>query len=424
MKMPSSLRPSLRRGLSFLSLFLLIFCHGQNPDARRLRPRGCGEKPHCPRGAGDIAGRRAKNPTRKRAPRPISRLRVLFAAHRGGRAVSTHNAGRWGSPNGSRGRASCAPDTAPIRWRRGLSIKNFQKVRSELVYRVKEAWYALFENKKLTAIELKNEALLMTAKRDYTRQMVHGTAKLTDGLQVEAMIDAAAVELAILEEQERLLRLRFNTLLRRPPKAPVALPDTLAIKERPRKASGIHHPALRNLHLKMAATEARRKQVTWQRWPHFGVGVNYARVERVPTERVVDKDIVGSTLRMSLPVWRAKYRAAVREIDLKKTALQAEYEGMKDSIHISRQTAWYQASKAYKRIALYERQMEKTRQIVALTTADYENGADNFESILDEQSEVLAYERQYYRAVREYCVALSQLDYLTTEVETYAGRKK
>lgn len=317
-----------------------------------------------------------------------------------------------------------AAERTVSRLRARAQHKEFIAARAQLIHQVKAAWYALYENKKLLAAQEQHMALLASLQAHQRARLTGGQVALADRLQTDVMMDIATTDIAILQEEEKILRLRFNTLLHRRDDTPVVLNDSLRTEDMvpPRQSSPtVRHPTLTALDFDIQAAVAQKRLAQWQRLPQVGIGLDYVLVgehrAEVPNS---GQDIVAPVLRMNIPIFGAKYQAAIREANYQQQALVAAKEAANNAFVLSYKTAWYETDKAYRLSALYTEQLKKTTQIIQLMLAAYRNGEETIERLLSVQQQHLSYERKLHRAAKDYYVALSELNYLTnTNDEEY-----
>ena len=173
--------------------------------------------------------------------------------------------------------------------------------------RVKKAWYALYENREHQQLQKKHEALLQNLARTVLVYIEHGRAN-TEGLRVDLKIQAVNAALMVLADEEKVLRLHFNSLLHRDGMSAIALPDTLSLQAPAPYTSDMpslaDHPALQALSLQAKASAFQKKATRWQRWPKVGLGFRYTVVGddegMAPNS---GRDIIMPTVQISLPIW-------------------------------------------------------------------------------------------------------------------------
>ena len=126
---------------------------------------------------------------------------------------------------------------------------------------------------------------------------------------------------------------------------------------------------------------------------------------------------------MSLPIFRGKYKAAVKEAQFTQSAFASSKEDFENNLVSSYEMAWFELDKASQLIELYREQINKTEQAIELLLTAYSNSGKDFEEILRMQQELLKYQIADAIALKDYYTALAKLDYLTAKSEWYEESK-
>ena len=79
--------------------------------------------------------------------------------------------------------------------------------------------------------------------------------------------------------------------------------------------------------------------------------------------------------------------------------------------------AWYELEKSRKLMELYQRQIEKSDQVLKLLLASYSHSGKDFEEVLRIQQNILKYQIAEATAIKDYYLALAKLDYVTGKSE-------
>lgn len=299
----------------------------------------------------------------------------------------------------------------------------FLNAKNELYYKVKAAWYPLYETEKTVQLQIENIEILKSYKRLSTTAFSNDKGSMTDVIRTEIMIEDAETEIELLKELRKPLLIHFNKLLNRPELEKVTLPDSILLSEIHtdyRKDSLLSiNPVLSSYDYKIEATIAEEKLAHKQTLPKFGIGIDYVLVDKRTDVTIPDNgnDILMPMATISLPIFRSKYKAAIREAQLKQTALKNSKYEYENSLSSSYERTYYAVSKANKLYKLYNVQIANTKQVLKLLLIAYSNTGKDFEEILRMQQRLLKYEVAKVTAIKDYYTALAQLDYLTAKSE-------
>jgi len=301
--------------------------------------------------------------------------------------------------------------------------QEFLDARNEIYYEVKKAWYPLYENKQTLQLQEENIEILRTYKRLATTAFKNGKGSLSDALRTDIMIDMAATEIQLLQQEQKPLLVRFNSIFNRPETAVVNILGSLpepSIDMNYRKDSLLQaNPVLTALDLRQQSAQAEEKLAKKQGLPKFGVGLDYVIVSQRNDVTIPDNgnDVLMPMVSMSLPIFRGKYRSAIKEAQYMQDAISAKKEAFINELNSKYANTAYQLSKSYELIKLYDQQIVTTKQVTDLLLTDYSNSGKDYEEVLRMQQQLLKYKIAKIKAIKDYYTALAQLDYITSKSE-------
>lgn len=299
-------------------------------------------------------------------------------------------------------------------------FQEFLDARNRLWYRVASAYYPLYELHTETRIEEENIAILESFKTIANAKFRNEKSPMVDVLRVEIMMDDALTNLEILQQKEKPLLAAFNSLLNRDAQAPVEVIDSVIISPVPedfRRDSLLNgNPALHALELKIRAGEAAEEAAVRQGLPKLGAGLDYVIVGEGPLAAADNgKDVLMPMVSLSIPLFRKKVDAAVKEARLKQEQYALEKNAAENNLTAGYEMAWFEISHQQQLIALYRKQARTSRQSLNLLLGAYENSGNAFEEVLRMQQQLLKYEKLTASSETAYLVALAKLNYLTAK---------
>lgn len=304
--------------------------------------------------------------------------------------------------------------------------QTFLDARNKLYYQVAAAYYPFYELHQWIQIEEENIDILESYKTIAIQKFENGNGNMVDVLRVDIMLKDAQTDLSILYDKEKPLLATFNQFLNREEGAAVVVEDTLAIEPLPvefrRDSLLINHPVLDELELKAKAYVAKERAAFKQGLPKFGLGVDYAIMGK-RTDITSDmaapadngKDALMPMASISIPIFRSKYRAAVKEAQLMQEAYTLQKEEYANSLIAGYEMAWFEVLQQQELIHLYNEQIQETNQALNLLFTAYGNSGNEFEEVLRMQQQLLKYEKMKAAAEVKYYVALAKINYLTAK---------
>lgn len=301
--------------------------------------------------------------------------------------------------------------------------QDFLNTKNELFMQVKSTWYELYEIKRMVLIHEEHKKLHHIHQRLVLATYKNGIGSMTDVIRVDIVLDDIHTEIRLLERQLKPLKVHFNKLLNRVDTLEVLVGDSLSIAiipENYRKDSLLaNHPILKSYDLKYESAQQAEKLAKKQGLPKFGVGLDYVFVEK-RTDMVVSdngKDVFMPTVSMSIPLFRGKYNAAIKEAKYTQEAINYHKEAFANNLISGYELAWYELEKSRELIQLYASQIKKTNQAITLLMRAYSNSGKDFEEVLRMQQKLLKYQMAEATAIKTYYTALAKIDYLTAKTE-------
>lgn len=294
--------------------------------------------------------------------------------------------------------------------------------RNELFFKVKNAWYPLFELEEQIHIQREKLRVLETDKELATIKFQNGVAPMVDAIRADIMIDEVKTEIALFEQKRKPLEVAFNRLLNRDDDVPVTisgvLPEPFANAVARRDSLLTNNPALAVFDKQIQAAVAEEKAVQYQRKPMIGVGLQYMPlVKRKNSDLILPPNkganMVMPMVSVTIPIWRKKYDAAVEERRLMQVAYADMKKEMENDLGSMYAITFYEVEKMTQTIELLNKQQVKTQQAIDLLMAAYSNAGKDFEEVLRLQMQLFRYRMEKISAQTAYQLALVKLDYLT-----------
>jgi outer membrane protein, heavy metal efflux system len=300
------------------------------------------------------------------------------------------------------------------------SYHSFLDARNKLYYQVAAAYYPLYELEKVISIEEKNLEILESYRTITNSLYENGSSPMVDLLRVEIVLEDARTNLNILREKRKPLVTSFNTLLNRDPGVPVEVAGSVDMQTLPgnyRKDSLLAgHPALNALELKVKATRAAEEAAVKQGLPKIGAGLDYVIVgEGTMAASDNGKDVLMPMVSVSIPIFRGKYRAAVREAQLNQERYSLQKKDYSNTLEAGYDMALFELDQQQQLLDLYRKQVGHSQQSLNLLFTSYGNSGKEFEEVLRMQQQLLKYEKLAAEAEAKYQVALARINYLTAK---------
>jgi outer membrane protein TolC len=259
-------------------------------------------------------------------------------------------------------------------------------------------------------------------KRLSTTNFSSGKGAMVDVIRVDIMIDNANTEIQLLRDKLKPLQITFNRLLNRPDSIQVVIVQSTSKMESFNEQISldsliVNNPRLQAIELNMQAASAMEKTANKQGLPTFGVGLDYVIVGERTDLDVPDngKNAFMPMVTMSLPLFRKKYNASVKEAQYTQSALAQKKLDLTNNLVSAYQNEVYNIQKALELLELYDVQIQKTNQAIDLLYSAYSNSGKEFEEVLRMEQQLLKYNMSKSTAFKDYNIAEAKLDYLTAK---------
>lgn len=300
-------------------------------------------------------------------------------------------------------------------------FQNFIDARNRLYFQVASAYYPLYELKDFVRIEQENISILESYKTIATQKFKNGTGTMVDVLRVDIMLKDAQTNLSILRDKEKPLLTTLNKLLNRSENEPVQISDTLKsviLLDNYRKDSLIvANPKLKALDLKLQASQAAEIVAQKQGLPKLGIGLDYVLVGERTDISMPDngKNVLMPMVSISIPIFRAKYNASVKEAQLLQESYTLQKQEVTNTLFSEYEMVLFQVQQQLQLISLYQQQIQTSQQSLNLLFTSYGNSGKEFEEALRMQQQLLKYQKMSATALVQYHIAVEKINYITSK---------
>lgn len=291
----------------------------------------------------------------------------------------------------------------------------YEERRIELTRMIKENYYRIFYVDQSLPIVARNIQVLDDLMR-FTETM-YGVGKALQQDVLKAQVERSKMEdvQISLQQQRRSLAAALNSLLYRP--AERALPAVQDVTIVPLAASSEklaalaeeRRPLLKSLAAQVEKGKSGQALAQKEYYPDFNVAFEYMQRDPVMEEPGDDMYSLGVTI--NLPVQRQRRHAMVAEAMAATRMAAAELDMLRNTIRQSIVDGLARLERSQRMAELYQTAIipQATGALDAAMAA-YRVGKADFMNVLDSRMALFNYERQYYEAVAEYQMQLSQLE--------------
>ncbi len=299
-----------------------------------------------------------------------------------------------------------------------VAFESYKLERNELFLKIKELYYPLYELDESIRLNEENLEILGTLKTLAVSKFQNGNGQLSDALRVDIMTNEIHTDINILKEKKKSLVIAFNKLLNRDMMSEVLVDKSIELTTPlSSRDSLVNNTQLEALRKKVLASKAAERLAVKQGMPKLGVGVQYIITQKRPEMTFTDngQDAYMAMFSVSLPIYRKKYKAAIKETQLMQTSFTEMQTEVENNLIAQYEMASFDLSRVKQQIDLYSKQVAQTKQIITLLMTAYGNDEAGFEEILRMQQLLLKYELLEITARKEYAITIAKLEYLVAK---------
>jgi outer membrane protein TolC len=244
---------------------------------------------------------------------------------------------------------------------------------------------------------------------------------MTDVLRIRLQINTLENDLQLLNANKLPLQVELNKLMNSPREGQISTPEPLLPfmmnleKQAILDSITANNPMLAMYDAELLALESQKRMAKLDGRPMFGAGVNYmpfqARIEDGMS--MGGNDMIMPMVTMTLPIYRKKTIAKIKEAELRQEAVRFKKENTLNQLEISWSKSIRDLEDANRKVVLYESQLDLANQNLSLLLTAYATNGKDFEEVLRAQQLILDYEFSKIGAITRQFTSLAMLDMLS-----------
>jgi outer membrane protein TolC len=294
------------------------------------------------------------------------------------------------------------------------ALQDYQTARLRLVSRLKAGYFQLNYLYKAEESLEKNKDLLQKFARITESRYSVGQGQQQDILKAQVEVSLMLGRLRKLEQEKQSLKAELNSLLNRPPEAPLGRPadtpkpELRATLDELYARAGKDSPLLKREQAMVERSQFGLDLARRDYYPDFGVMGGYFNSGRFPAMYEFRFDV-----KVPLYFWR-KQRVAVEEQTANLSAARHQYESMGRMLNFGVKEAYLAAQASDDLLKLYSGAiLPQSTLALESSVSSYQVGAVDFLTLLTNLRTVLDYEVMYYEELAAFEKALARLEELT-----------
>ena len=293
------------------------------------------------------------------------------------------------------------------------------RVAREIKESVRLAYYEVWYATRTIAILKENKELVGDLIKVAEARFRSGGSQ-QDILRAQLEMDRLDERLIQLREQKSVAQADLASLLQEPVDGMPETNEELGLTEIPQQIKALIamaeqcNPTLRGLALEIHRDHDKQRLACLQQYPDFNVGLNLGIVSdgRSVLSSVADgHDFVSFTLGTTLPIWRDKINAGIREASHRMHRSKRRLQAQRDTLHGKIRRLLVQSNSLVEQRNLYEdRIIPRTEETLKLAMVDYRGKRIDFLTLIETYRELLMFETQLARIDATLAGKIAQLD--------------
>jgi outer membrane protein TolC len=296
-----------------------------------------------------------------------------------------------------------------------------QSVR-DVIFRVKTVYFELLYLRQ--ALEIVGEAQKLAEELAALAEAGRARDETTlfDAVKAKGQTAQLLYDRIVLEELVAVETARLNTLLDRPPEAPIGPLETIAFHPLKTSQEDLYKIALEHAQeLKLADQAVRigEREVdlsVYGNLPNLEVGLAYNVTDpyRGPGMAGEGTDSWGVFAGINIPLWFHRNAGKVREAERKLDAVLHAKRGAVNSVLLRVKTAAFRLAATERLVHLYSRSLlPQAQDAMAKAETWFRSQGKNFSKFLEAQAVLVNFQLGHLRAATDYQQALARLEQAT-----------
>jgi outer membrane protein TolC len=285
----------------------------------------------------------------------------------------------------------------------------------EILTMVKMAYFDYYYISRAIEVTKEIKDLLTDLERITGIRYSAGLVPQQDLIKAQVELSMIANELITMESEKKILYVRLNTLLNRPPGAPLAEPKELVLKPPiPERAELTERALKRNPMLvatqyNIEVQESNRDLAKLNYYPDFMLGI--APIQKM--DRFSSWDVMVS---LNIPLWYKKYDYRLKEAVANLNSSKARLDNLKNQVSFEINQAYIKVETAERIIGLYETGLlPQARLSFESALINYQTGKVDFLTLLENQRVLKKTRIEHLRALVDYRIRVAELERVVGE---------
>lgn len=287
---------------------------------------------------------------------------------------------------------------------------------SDLIYKVKEAYYNLYEKQVITSILMENKQILKTYESMALAALENNKATFSDVSLIRVQKNELHSKMFQNYNKIEALSKNFNRLLERDINLMVSVVDNLNVTDiLIGKTTVDNHPTLNKMNQLDESLVYENELIGKENTPTIGLGLDYIIVNEIDNVAIEDngKDIILPTITFSIPIFNKDYKSKNNQIKIRQNQIISEKINQKRLLEMALEEALLSFNNSVLSVVAAQKNKEEIQHAININLKAYETGVLNYENIVSLQLQKIKYQIMEVVATKNAFVAKAATEYLS-----------
>lgn len=285
----------------------------------------------------------------------------------------------------------------------------------DLIYKVKEAYYKLYEKQAITSILMENKQILKTYENMALAALENNKATFSDVSLIRVERNELHSNIFQNYNEIEALSKNFNRLLQRDINLMVNVVDSLNITDiLIGKTVVDHHPSLDKIDQINEALDFENDLIGKENTPTIGLGLDYIIVNEIDNVTIADngKDVILPTVSFSIPIFNKDYKSKNNQIKIRQDQIISKKINQKRLLEMALEEALLSFNNSVLSVVSAQKNKEEIQHAINITLKAYETGILDYENIVGLQLQKIKYQLMEVAATKKAFIAKATTGYL------------
>lgn len=286
----------------------------------------------------------------------------------------------------------------------------------DLIYKVKEAYYKLYEKQAITSILMENKQILKTYENMALAALENNKATFSDVSLIRVERNELHSNIFQNYNEIEALSKNFNRLLQRDINLMVNVVDSLNITDiLIGKTVVDHHPSLDKIDQINEALDFENDLIGKENTPTIGLGLDYIIVNEIDNVTIADngKDVILPTVSFSIPIFNKDYKSKNNQIKIRQDQIISKKINQKRLLEMALEEALLSFNNSVLSVVSAQKNKEEIQHAININLKAYETGILDYENIVGLQLQKIKYQLMEVAATKKAFIAKATTGYLT-----------